>query len=117
MTSSSILLLSPVSFAPRLPTCLGRGRQIGASREGSPGTFADKFNGMPKYVVSKTLKEASWSNTTILSGDLAEEVSRLRDAPGGEIVVHGSAQLVQELLEKDLIDELPTGQADGAETG
>jgi dihydrofolate reductase len=70
------------------------------------GEFADKFNGMPKYVVSSTLKDASWNNTTVLDGDLAAEVAKLRGSTDGEICVHGSAQLVQGLLANDLIDEL-----------
>jgi dihydrofolate reductase len=70
------------------------------------GEFADKFNSMPKYVVSKTLDEPGWSNSTVLSGDLADEVSKLKQEVDGEIVVHGSAQLVQGLLELDLVDEL-----------
>ena len=73
------------------------------SREGE---FADKFNSMPKYVVSSTLKDPEWTNSTVLDGDLADEVSKLRERPGGDIVVHGSAQLVQALLEHDLVDEL-----------
>jgi dihydrofolate reductase len=70
------------------------------------GEFADKFNGMPKYVVSSTLKDPSWNNTTVLDGDLAEQVAKLSETLDGEIVVHGSAQLAQGLLEHDLIDEL-----------
>ncbi len=70
------------------------------------GEFADKFNGMPKYVVSSTLQEPDWNNSTVLRGDLAQEVSELKGRVGGDIVVHGSAQLVQGLLEDDLIDEL-----------
>ncbi len=73
------------------------------SREGE---FADKFNNMPKYVVSSTLKDPDWTNTTVLDGDPAEEVSKLRDEFDGEIVVHGSAQLVQELIAQGLVDEL-----------
>jgi dihydrofolate reductase len=73
------------------------------SREGE---FADKFNSMPKYVVSSTLEEPGWDNSTVLSGDLAEEVGKLKEEHGGDIVVHGSAQLVQALLERDLVDEL-----------
>jgi dihydrofolate reductase len=69
------------------------------------GDFADKFNSMPKYVVSSTLENPDWSNTTVLRGDLAEEVSRLKREVDGEIVVHGSARLVQELLDRDLVDE------------
>ena len=70
------------------------------------GEFGDKFNSMPKYVVSSTLEEAEWNNSSVLRGDVVEEVSKLRQAPGGDIVVHGSAQLVQTLLEHDLVDEL-----------
>jgi dihydrofolate reductase len=68
--------------------------------------FADKFNTMPKYVVSSTLEDPEWSNSTVLKGDLAEEVAKLKQAHEGHIVVHGSAQLVQALLEHDLVDEL-----------
>jgi dihydrofolate reductase len=70
------------------------------------GEFADKFNNMPKYVVSKTLGEPDWNNSTVLNGDVVEEVSKLRQAAGGEVMVAGSAQLVQTLLEHDLVDEL-----------
>ena len=70
------------------------------------GEFADKFNSMPKYVVSSTLQEAKWNNSTVLRGDVVENVSQLRQGPVGDIVVHGSAQLVQTLLEHDLVDEL-----------
>jgi len=73
------------------------------SREGE---FADKFNGMPKYVVSSTLENPEWNNSTVLKGDLVEEVSRLRDTAAGDVYVHGSAQLVQALVEHDLVDEL-----------
>src|SRR5688572_13211397 len=73
------------------------------SREGE---FADKFNSMPKYVVSSTLKDPDWTNSTVVDGDLAEEVSKLRQDVDGEIVVHGSAQLVQALIEHGLVDEL-----------
>jgi dihydrofolate reductase len=73
------------------------------SREGD---FADKFNSMPKYVVSSTLESPDWSNSTLLRGDVEDEVAKLRDRVDGEIVVHGSAQLAQTLLEHDLVDEL-----------
>jgi dihydrofolate reductase len=73
------------------------------SREGE---FADKFNNMPKYVVSSTVDGSEWSNTTVLSGDVAEEVSKLKESQDGDIVVHGSAQLVQSLLDNDLVDEV-----------
>lgn len=73
------------------------------SREGE---FADKFNNMPKYVVSSTLKDPEWTNTTVLGDDLAAEVSRLKAEVDGDIVVHGSAQLVQGLVDQGLVDEL-----------
>jgi len=69
------------------------------------GEFADKFNSMPKLVVSTTLEDPEWNNTTVIKGNVAEEVSKLKQRPGGDIVIHGSAQLVQTLLEDDLIDE------------
>ena len=70
------------------------------------GEFADKFNTMPKYVVSSTLEDPEWTNSRVLKGDLVKEVSKLRDEQEGEILVHGSAQLVQALLEHGLVDEL-----------
>jgi dihydrofolate reductase len=73
------------------------------SREGE---FADKFNNMPKYVVSSTLKDPDWTNSTVIDGDLAEEVSKLREEVDGDVVVHGSAQLVQALVDRGLVDEL-----------
>ena len=73
------------------------------SREGE---FADKFNSMPKYVISSTLEEAKWNGSTVLSGDVVEAVSKLRQTLDGHIVVHGSAQLVQTLVQHDLVDEL-----------
>jgi dihydrofolate reductase len=70
------------------------------------GEFADKFNTMPKYVVSSTLENPEWTNTTVLKGDVADEVAKLKEQQDGDIVVHGSVQLVQALLENDLVDEL-----------
>ena len=70
------------------------------------GEFADKFNQMPKYVVSSTLGTPEWSNTTVLRGNLVHEVGRVREQHSGPIVVHGSPTLVQGLLEHDLLDEL-----------
>ena len=71
------------------------------SREGE---FADLFNSMPKYVLSTTLESADWNNTTILRS--LDEVAKAKEDVDGELVVHGSAQLVQGLLERDLVDEL-----------
>jgi dihydrofolate reductase len=70
------------------------------------GEFADRFNSMPKYVVSSTLKNPEWTNTTVLEGDVGQAVARLKADVDGDIVVHGSAQLVQTLLELDLVDEV-----------
>jgi dihydrofolate reductase len=71
------------------------------------GEFADKFNNMPKYVVSNTLKDPAWNNSTVVSGsDLVAEVQKLRSTPSGDIAVHGSAMLAQALIEHDLADEL-----------
>ena len=70
------------------------------------GEFADKFNNMPKYVVSSTLEDPEWNNSTVLKGDLAKAVSKLKQEQDGDIVVHGSPSLVQSLLENDLVDEL-----------
>src|SRR4051812_16978957 len=85
------------------------------SREGD---FADKFNGMPKYVVSTTLRDPEWNNTTVVAHDVAGEVKRLREAPGGDVLVNGSGALVRTLVEHDLVDEyrlmvFPTVLGDG----
>ncbi|MGH3143344.1 MAG: dihydrofolate reductase family protein [Gaiellales bacterium] len=70
------------------------------------GEFADKFNTMPKYVVSSTLRNPEWTNSTVLSGDVVDGISKLKEGQDGDIVVHGSAQLVQSLIENDLVDEI-----------
>jgi dihydrofolate reductase len=68
--------------------------------------FADKMNTMPKYVVSSTLKDLTWDNSTLIAGDVAGEVAKLKEQVVGDILVHGSATLVQSLVEHDLVDEL-----------
>ena len=73
------------------------------SREGE---FADKFNNMPKYVVSSTLDNPEWNNTTVIKGDVVDEVKKLKQEVDGDIYVHGSCQLTQTLIEHDLVDEL-----------
>jgi len=70
------------------------------------GEFADKFNSMPKHVVSSTLERPKWNNSTVLDGDLAAGVAKLKEQYDGDVAVHGSAQLVQTLLADDLVDEL-----------
>jgi len=77
-----------------------------ASWPSQKNEFADKLNSMPKYVVSSTLEKATWNNSTVLRGNVVEEISKLRRALDGDIVVHGSARLVQTLIEHDLVDEL-----------
>ena len=75
------------------------------------GAWADRLNSMPKYVVSSTLSEPSWSNATgfkgaVLTGDVVTEVSELKQRLDGDIVVYGSARLVHTLMEHDLVDEV-----------
>jgi dihydrofolate reductase len=67
--------------------------------------FAEKMNSMPKYVVSSTLQDAEWNNSTILRGNVADEVARLKQRPGRDLLVAGSAQLVQTLARHELVDE------------
>ena len=67
---------------------------------------SDYMNGMPKYVVSSTLKDPRWNNTEVLKGDVAKEVKKLKDEIDGDILVYGSGQLVGTLLDEGLIDEL-----------
>ena len=71
------------------------------------GPFAEKMNSMPKYVVSSTLEEPlEWNNSTLIRGDVAKEVAKLKEQDGGPILVAGSATLVHSLIENDLVDEL-----------
>jgi len=87
---------------------LGRVTYEGFAKAWPPrdGEFADKFNSMPKYVVSSTLNDPEWTNSTVLKGDLTTEVATLKERHDGDVVVHGSARLVQGLLELDLVDEV-----------
>ena len=70
-----------------------------------PDGFADRFNSMPKYVASKTLKKLEWNNSHLIKGELAAEVSKLKQKPGEDIVIHGSPTLIRSLLPHNLIDE------------
>jgi len=67
--------------------------------------FADRMNGLPKYVVSTTLEKAEWNNSHIIKTNVAEEVSKLKQQPGGDVLVAGSATLIDALLRDDLVDE------------
>ena len=81
-----------------------RARPAAADPDNHPITAA--LNARPKYVASTTLTEASWGNTTVLSGDVAEAVGELKAKPEGELQVHGSGALIRSLLEHDLVDEM-----------
>ena len=70
------------------------------------GELADRLNSMPKYVISSSLEDPEWNNSTVLKGDVLEEVSKLKQRVNGEIVVPASIQLVRTLMEHDLVDEL-----------
>jgi dihydrofolate reductase len=90
------LLLGRVTYDGFASAWPGRTDEVG---------FAKKMNSMPKYVVSRTLERADWNPSTILSGDVAEEVRELKSGDGGDLLVAGSATLVSDLLAHDLVDE------------
>jgi dihydrofolate reductase len=79
---------------------------FGTRWTGRSGEWADRLNALPKYVVSSTLVNPEWSNSTVLTGDVVNEVSKLKQELTGEIVVYASRQLVHTLMEHDLVDEL-----------
>ena len=91
------LLLGRVTYEGFAGAWPGRTDEIG---------FAERMNGMPKYVVSSTLEHADWERSMIISGDPASEISKLRRELSGDMLVAGSAQLVQALLAQGLVDEL-----------
>ncbi|HEV3228639.1 MAG TPA: dihydrofolate reductase family protein [Solirubrobacteraceae bacterium] len=93
---SDALLLGRVTYEAFAQAWPSRTDEVG---------FADKMNSMPKYVVSSTLNEAEWNNSTLIGGNVAEGVSELKQRPGGNILVNGSRQLVQTLIADGLIDE------------
>ncbi len=70
------------------------------------GAWADRLNSLPKYVVSATLEDPDWNNSTVLNGDVVNEVSKLKQRVNGDIVVYASGHLVHTLIEHDLVDEL-----------
>ena len=87
---------------------LGRRSDIwfGTRWNGRTGVWADRLNSLPKYVVSSTLQEAVWQNSTVLNGDVVKEISELKQKVDGEILVYASYQLVRTLIEHDLADQL-----------
>jgi dihydrofolate reductase len=98
MADSDAMLLGRVTyeeFAATWPT-----------REMADDPGADYMNNIPKYVVSTTLKTAEWTNSTLISEDVVEEIAKLKQQPGKDIAVSGSATLVRSLLRDDLLDEL-----------
>ena len=105
LAASDALLLGRVTyegFAAAWPNMM---EQFGGPRRAELGEYADMMNGYPKYVVSTTLEEAGWNNSTLIRGIVAEEVSRLKQQPGKDILVFGSADLVNTLMRHGLIDE------------
>ena len=95
--SHDALLLGRVTYEGFAAAWPGRTDEAG---------FAEKMNSMPKYVVSRTLQNAEWSNSTVLGGDVVEEISDLKRQSGNDILVAGSGELVRTLIDHDLIDEL-----------
>jgi dihydrofolate reductase len=80
--------------------------QFAAAWPNYEGEFADYFNAMPKYVVSSTLRDPAWNNTTVIRDNVLSEVSKLKQRHERDILVHGSPQLAQTLIEHDLVDAL-----------
>jgi dihydrofolate reductase len=78
---------------------------FGSRWSNRPGAWADRLRSLPKYVVSATLRDPVWQNTTVLRGELTSEVSKLKQDLDGEIVIYASYQLGQVLTEHDLVDE------------
>jgi dihydrofolate reductase len=79
---------------------------FGARWSSRSGEWANRLNSLPKYVVSSTLEDPKWTNTTVLKGEVLSEVSKLKQLTQGEIVVYASRPLVRTLMEHDLVDEL-----------
>ena len=97
LMASDALLLGRTTYEGFAAAWPGRTDDVG---------FADKFNSMPKYVVSSMLTAPQWNNSHVISGDLEKEIPALKESGNGDLLVNGSAQLVRALLEHDLIDEL-----------
>jgi dihydrofolate reductase len=105
LAASDALLLGRVTyegFAAAWPNMM---EQYGGPRRAELGEYADIMNGYPKYVVSTTLEEAGWNNSTIIKGNIAEDVFKLKQQPGKDILIFGSGDLVNTLMRHGLIDE------------
>jgi dihydrofolate reductase len=94
--ASEALLLGRVTYEGFASAWPSRTDEVG---------FADKFNSMPKYVVSTTLEDPEWNNSTVIGDDVAEAIAALKREVDGDILVNGSVQLVRTLMEHDLVDE------------
>jgi dihydrofolate reductase len=105
LAASDALLLGRVTyegFAAAWPNMM---EQYGGPRRAELGEYADMMNGYPKYVVSTTLEEAGWNNSTIIKGNIAEDVFKLKQQPGKDVLIFGSGDLVNTLMRHGLIDE------------
>ena len=106
LSASDALLLGRVTyegFAAAWPNMM---EQYRGPRRAALGEYADMMNGYPKYVVSTTLEETlQWNNSSLIKGNIAEEVLRLKQQPGTNVLIFGSADLVHTLMQHDLIDE------------
>jgi dihydrofolate reductase len=109
LSASDALLLGRVTyegFAAAWPRMTEQAGELSASDALLLGRYADMMNGYPKYVASTTLQEPlEWNNSTLIEGDVAEGVSRLKQQPGKDILVFGSGKLVNTLMRDELIDE------------
>ncbi len=107
LAESDALLLGRVTyegFAAAWPNMM---EQYDGPRRTELGEYADMMNGYPKHVVSTTLEEPlEWNNSTLIKGNVAEEIANLKQQPGGDISITGSGTLVRSLLDDDLLDEL-----------
>jgi dihydrofolate reductase len=109
LSASDALLLGRVTyeeFAAAWPRMTEQAGELSASDALRLGRYADMMNGYPKYVASTTLEELlEWNNSTLIEGDVTEEVSKLKRQPGKDILIFGSGNLVYTLMRHDLIDE------------
>ena len=105
LAAADVLLLGRVTyeeFAAAWPKMM---EQYEGPGRAELGEYADMMNGYPKFVVSTTLREAEWNNSTVITGNVADEVSRLKQQPGKDILVFGSTEVVNALVRHGLVDE------------